>query len=115
MTIVVLIAGAALAARTLFGRPWRVLAIDGEGETWSWKQVGWQSARELAQRIQAELDAGATPNQIPPGAATPEGRSQLPPYLDTGLVGATWVRVASKVALLVLVVWAVATLVVRFA
>jgi hypothetical protein len=114
VTVVVLIAAAAIVARTLLGRPWRVLAVNARGQTWSRKQVGWGDARQLATRIQAELDAGASPEQVPPGAAAAEGPSQLPEDMDTGLVGRTWVRVASKFALLGLLVWSVAAIVTRY-
>ena len=114
VTIVVIVAGSAIAARTLLGRPWRVMAVNALGENYSWKQVGWSEARDLANRIQAELDAGADPERIAPGGATPLGQGDLVDHNDLGLVGQTWVRVASKLVVVAITIWAAVTVALRY-
>jgi len=113
VTIVVAIAGAVLMARTLLNRPWRVVAINPHGELWAWKQVGWQRARELVERIERELDAGADPARIAPGDSSPEGQHYLPDNTPTHLVESAGVRIAAKVTAIVIIAVAVVTLIQR--
>jgi len=114
VTIVVLIAGAAIVARTVLGRPWTVMAVNARGENYSWQQVGFSEARDLAKRIQAELDAGADPERIAPRGAVPQGPGELVDHDDTGLVAKTWVRVSAKIVVAVTTIWAVATIAIRY-
>lgn len=95
------IAAFTIAARTLLGRPWRVLAVNDRGESWAWSQVGWRNARNLADRIHDELAAGAAPDQIPPGSSTPHGQGRRYDANDTDLARKFWVRLASKVLAIV--------------
>ncbi len=113
VTIVLAIAGAAFFLRTMLNRPWRVVAVHGSGELWSWKQVGWQRARELVERIQRELDAGASPGAIAPGDATPEGRDELALNSPTHLVESDGVRFVAKLAAFAVIIAAVAAVLVQ--
>lgn len=99
------IAAFTIAARTLFGRPWRVLAVNDRGETWAWSQTGWRDARKLADRIRDELAAGSAPDVIPPGSSTPQGQGRRYDPNDSDLARKFWVRLASKMLAIVGGVW----------
>jgi len=113
VTIVLAIAAGAMVAGTLFNRPWRVVAIKSDGELWAWKQVGWQRARELVERIERELHAGADPARIAPGDSAPEGQQYLPANTPTHLVESAKVRIAAKIASIAIIVWALVVLIQR--
>ena len=111
VTIVLVIAAFALLARTLLGRPWRVVAVSDAGELWSWRQTGWGNARELEGRIHRELGAGAHPSAIAPGTAIAEGQAELIGEVDDALIDRNWVRIFARGLFATLVVIAIVLLV----
>ena len=105
VAVLLVLAAVTFGAKVLFGRPWRVLAVNEYGETWVWNQSGWRNARALAERIRRELDAGALPDQIPPGSAEPIGQGRRYNPNDTDLTRKFGVRVAAKVVAIALTVY----------
>ncbi len=68
-----LLVGVGFIGRTLFRRPWRVVAVASNGELWAWRQKGWMTARELVRLIRTQLAEGVhassiVPEQLEPGS-----------------------------------------------
>jgi hypothetical protein len=77
--IVLVLAGAAVATRVLFRRPWIVQAVSDD-ETKEWPVVGWRASRDFAAAVAVRLERGLRVDDPPvssrgtsPGSASPPG------------------------------------------
>lgn len=94
LAVLLVLALAGALYRTLFRRPWRVVALSGDGELWAWRQVGWRNARELESSIRDGLDAGLAPDTLH-AERLEDGVPHTVGSSDLGLLANPWFRLAS--------------------
>ncbi len=94
LAVLLLLALAGAVYRTLFRRPWRVVALSGVGELWAWRRVGWRNAQELVSSIRDGLDAGLAPATLH-AEFLEDGVPHAVGSGDLGLLANPWFRLAS--------------------
>lgn len=106
LAVLLLLAVAGAAYRTLFRRPWRVVALSSDGELWAWRQVGWRNANELVSSISDGVDAGLGPATLHTELLE-EGVPHAVGSTDLGLLANPWFRLASAAAVTAIAVIAI--------
>lgn len=111
--IVLVLLAAGFLVRTVTRRPWRVVAVNGAGELWAFRQVGWFASRELVRQLATQLADGRHPAEVLPDALEAGSPYRLDPDAPMGLLAKPWARMAAIGVIAVGIVTSIAVLIAR--
>ncbi len=110
---VLLLAAIGFGVRTLFRRPWRVVAVSSGGKLRAWRQVGFLAARRLVDEIVDGLRFGHEPITIARGFLEPINPTEVADDAPLGLHANSAYRWLARLVVLAAAIASIAILIAR--